>query len=282
MSVELRTVLGGEGYAPLWHAYAAVSGLNWRELMLSGIAAGMEARAERLYLSVCRPYLELLCAWKVPEESGKIASFLAGLLREAVMRLPGCIARSAKSDREDQPACSAQAVLMETAAFLGLEHVARAGWMRVIPAFADGVDAGVETVAEHSVKTAFLAGLLDPDNFGRTFLTGLVHDHAELVIGDLTPGQVKNRAHKNDMECRAYEEMLKHSGLEQNVIARLRQAFFECMEDKSRSAHCVHIADKLDMAMQAMMYERQAGICLEEFLVSSENAFRAYMHNDAI
>ena len=282
MSVELRTVLEWEGYAPLWQAYTAVSGLNWRELMLSGIAAGMEGRAEWLYLSVCRPYLEPLCAWNVPAASGETGRFLGKLLQASVMRLSDCLARVAMRDRGDKLLGSSHAFPIENEAFLGLERVARAGWLRVIPAFANGVDTGVETVAEHSVKTAFLAGLLDPDSFGWTFLMGLVHDQAELVIGDLTPEQVNNRAHKNDMECRAYEEMLEHSGLERNVISRLRQAFFECMEDKTRSARCVHIADKLDMAMQAMLYERQAGICLEEFLVSSENVFRNYMLNDAI
>lgn len=271
MSSELRKVLASNALKPLWDVYAEISWLNWRELMLVGIEAGMDARAEARYLEICRPYLERMHDLTVSDCAQGLERFLGALLCGA-RRVP--FPDNAHDRRDEQYEKIRMTVEMD--GFLGLDCVVRTGWTRVIPKFSGGLGSGVESVALHSVKTAFLAGLMHPEAFGWAFLMGLVHDHAELVIGDLTPGQVRDRAEKTARECRAYEEMLGQSGLALNIITRLRVAFFECMEDMSRAAHCVHIADKLDMAMQALLYEQQTGICLEEFLDSSESVFRVY------
>lgn len=272
MRSELRKVLTGGAFAPLWDVYAAISAWDWREWMLEGLEAGMSELAEARYLERCRPYLARMRDMAVPKCAGGLERFLGTMLCRAAQ-----VSEASDACDLGRERCRLIDETAEMEKFLGLDCVVRTGWTRVIPKFSGGLGTGVETVAEHSVKTAFLAGLMHPEAFGWAFLMGLVHDHAELVIGDLTPGQVRDRAEKTAMECRAYDEMLVQSGLAQNIIARLRVAFFECMEDVSRAAHCVHIADKLDMAMQALLYEQQTGICLEEFLDSSESVFRNYM-----
>ncbi|MBR4985172.1 MAG: HD domain-containing protein [Proteobacteria bacterium] len=281
MGSELRTVLNGECFAPLWQAYMAISRLKWRDLMLAGIASGMSEATERLYLDVCRPYFSSIWGMPKREHTGALEAFLESLMHPSEHILSG-ISTSGEAAGYAMHGVASVQVPDALDAFLGLDHVVRTGWTRVIPAFADGLGTGVETVDEHSVKTAFLAGMMAPEAFGWAFLMGLVHDHAELVVGDLTPGQVRDRRKKMETECSAYGKMLDESGLAKNITARLRLAFFECMEDRTRVAHCVHIADKLDMAMQAMLYERQTSIDLEEFLDSSESVFRNYMPNGAI
>ena len=150
--------------------------------------------------------------------------------------------------------------------FLGLGNVMRSGWMRVIPELKNRSG---ESVAQHSMKTAFYAGCLCSEAFAESFLMGLVHDHAELVVGDLTPEQVRDHSEKIRSECSAYRRMLDEAGLPDAATERLWQAFETCMTGDSSIAHGLHLADKIDMALQALSYERCFHVDLQEFLDSS-------------
>ncbi len=154
--------------------------------------------------------------------------------------------------------------------FFDLKCVARKGWTRVIPAFHAGVGTGVETVNVHCIKTAVLASMLCPEAFEHVFLMGLIHDHAELVIGDLTPSEVSNRAEKNAHEMKVYCDLVDDSELSELSKNRIKQAFDECMTGISIESQWVHIADKLDMALQAHAYEEKFKINLQEFYDSAE------------
>lgn len=158
-------------------------------------------------------------------------------------------------------------------AFWGLWRVPRSGWMRVIP---DLRDKSGESVAQHSFKTAVYAGCLCPEAFAEAFLMGLVHDHAELIVGDLTPAEVQDRSQKQALECEAYRKMLSESGLPDKAAERLWLAFEACMTDKMPVAQWLHGADKLDMALQALTYERRFHVDLREFLDSSEKVWMAH------
>ena len=162
-----------------------------------------------------------------------------------------------------------------------LESVARKGWTREIASFASGIGSGVETVDVHSVKTAILAGLMSESSFERLFLMGLVHDHAEQWIGDLTPSEVVDRAAKKRMELDVYREKIGASGLSEKKKKLMIHAFEMCIEDDSVESCLIHIADKLDMAMQAWAYEREFGIPLQAFFDSAgqdiERAFDKMM-----
>lgn len=153
--------------------------------------------------------------------------------------------------------------------FFALERVARKGWTREIEAFYAGIGSGVETVDIHSVKTAILAGLMGDNSFERLFLMGLVHDHAEQWIGDLTPSEVDDRAAKKRKELNIYREKIEESGLFETKKKLFLHAFEMCMDDMSAESCLIHIADKLDMAMQAWVYERRFGVDLREFFDSA-------------
>ena len=150
--------------------------------------------------------------------------------------------------------------------FLGLGNVPRSGWMRVIPELKNKSG---ESVAQHSIKTAFYAGCLCTDDFSEAFLMGLVHDHAELVVGDLTPEQVSNHGDKIRTECNAYRRMLSEVELPKTAVERLWRSFEKCMTGDSTMTRCLHLADKIDMALQALTYERRYHVDLQEFLDSS-------------
>lgn len=154
--------------------------------------------------------------------------------------------------------------------FFDLKRVARKGWTRAIPAFSAGVGTGVETVDQHCVKTALLASMLCSNSFEHVFLMGLVHDHAELVIGDLTPSEVSNRAEKKALERKVYLELLEASDMPEISKDFFKQAFCECMTDKTVESQWIHVADKLDMAMQAYTYEKRFNLDLMEFYDSAE------------
>ncbi len=154
--------------------------------------------------------------------------------------------------------------------FLSLDRVKRTGWTRTIAAFAPDAETAeqVESVAEHSIKAAFLGICANPEDLGHSFMMGICHDHAEIIVGDIPPQQALSREIKHRMEREAYARMLGEIG-ESPQTSAFGQLFAAYMDAQTRTARIMHIADKLDMALQALTYENRYHITLEEFLVSA-------------
>lgn len=152
-------------------------------------------------------------------------------------------------------------------ALLGLKQVKRTGWTRYLP------PEQVESVADHSYGVALLAWLLCPEGLDRTRVLelSLVHDLAEVVTGDRTPGQTPCQQAKDREETEA--------------LARLMQPFpgnpalgllEEYQRGESPEALWVRAADKLDMALQSRSYEEDYQVDLVEFRRSSQERLEAY------
>lgn len=156
-----------------------------------------------------------------------------------------------------------------------LENVRRTGWTRVIPAFYPEAETAndVETVAVHSIKTAILASALAEKDTVPAFGMGLCHDMAEVLIGDLTPYQVKSVSDKHDAERHAFDSLL--TGLNPHHAEILKASFTAYLDNRTPLAHIVHIADKLDMALQALAYEQRFHIDLHEFYESAEESIKS-------
>ncbi len=137
---------------------------------------------------------------------------------------------------------------------LGLKGVVRAGWIR----------AGVknpESVAAHSWGMAMLATQLCPGdlNFQRVLELCILHDVAEVRVGDITPHDGIAPEEKHRQETKAIQEM----GIEASAI------FEEYEAQETPESQFVRYLDKLDMALQAEIYESQ-NLDLSEFKKAAE------------
>lgn len=145
-----------------------------------------------------------------------------------------------------------------------LKRLERAGWVR----------AGVpdpESVADHSYRVALLALLLAPRlgvETEKTLKIALLHDLAEARVGDLTPADGVAPADKRAREEAAFAAIV--GGLPEGPDL---DALFRAYEDASSpEARIVRQLDKLEMALQALEYERETGLNLTEFWISARAA----------
>jgi len=163
-------------------------------------------------------------------------------------------------------------LLLETAS---LKRVPRAGW------FQRGV-AHVESVAEHSFGTAFVAmALADlvnsetdraPDrgalDLEKVLAMALLHDLAEVRLTDLPVSAVKlfPEEAKSRAEARAISDLL-----EPLPGAARWQALWQEFEDRaSPEGRLVRDADKLEMMVQCLRYEQAGSRGLDEYWASMD------------
>ena len=135
---------------------------------------------------------------------------------------------------------------------LGLKDVLRAGWVRA------GIESP-ESVAAHSWGMSMLALKLAPKelDLARVLSLCIVHDIPEVRVGDLTPHD--DTSNKAQDELRAMTEMAPEwVGL-----------FEEYEQGQTPEAKFVKQLDKLDMALQAEIYQTKFGISLDEFIESA-------------
>lgn len=156
---------------------------------------------------------------------------------------------------------------------LPLWNVKRTGWTRTVPAFHPDTETAeqVENVAQHSYKTALLAAALCPEYPVEAFVMGIIHDLAEIQIGDIPPAQVKNKSQKHAEECKAFRTLIGSSPCQPETAQKLISLFDTYTHDDTHLANIVHTADKLDMAFQALHYECLYHLDLQEFLDSAQN-----------
>lgn len=130
-----------------------------------------------------------------------------------------------------------------------LKQTPRKGWL---------AKAGIErpeSVADHLYRTAMMALVFSygrPDLDKRRLLEmALIHDLAEITIGDLMPEEkIGSKA-----ELRAELKII--SSLESRVRKRLALLLTEYHDGRSPEAIMLKQIDKLEMALQAREYERE-------------------------
>jgi len=148
-----------------------------------------------------------------------------------------------------------------------LKQVYRRGWLeRDIP------PERCESVAEHSYAVAILALLLS-DHFPhldllRVLELALLHDFGEIDAGDITPADGVSREEKQRRELASLRRVLEQWPGRDRYLA----LYDEYLQGKSAEARFVHQLEKLEMALQAAVYQRQGLAVLGEFLASAEQA----------
>ena len=149
-------------------------------------------------------------------------------------------------------------------AALDLKNVMRQGWIE---------KAGIarpESVADHSYATSIITmALADADgslDAGRAIRMALLHDLAECITGDITPGQMSPEE-KSALERKAMDSILDR--LPEPLRLTYDSIWQEYLERKTPESILVHDADHLEMALQASRYaDRMPAEVLEEFLES--------------
>ena len=135
---------------------------------------------------------------------------------------------------------------------LGLKNVLRAGWVKAgIPS--------PESVAAHSWGMSMLALKLAPKelDLARVLSLCIVHDISEVRVGDLTP--------HDDTSTKAQDELKAMTEMAPEWVG----LFEEYEQGQTPEAKFVKQLDKLDMALQAEIYQAEFGISLEEFIESA-------------
>lgn len=119
-----------------------------------------------------------------------------------------------------------------------------------------------ESVADHSCGVAYAALLLldlvdDRLDRAKTLAMAIAHDMPESVTGDLSLGGSKNLppGAKATAEQAAMDELL--GGLDFGGAWRARWDEFEALE--TAEARLVRDADRIDLLVQALAYERTTG-----------------------
>lgn len=136
--------------------------------------------------------------------------------------------------------------------WMKLKHLSRQGWIR------HGIS-HPESVASHSWSMGVLAITLCPEHLDleKIMKMCLLHDLAEVVIGDITPEE--HIPNKQELEHQAFQK-----------IAHMHLTYFEEYEaGQTEEAQFVKCMDKLDMALQSLVYEHEFGLSLEQFRESA-------------
>ena len=148
-----------------------------------------------------------------------------------------------------------------------LKQTARTGWLqRGVP--------NAENVAAHSFGVAYAALLLlqqinESLDSSKVLTMALLHDLPEGLTTDIpTPAwRYLPPGIKSDVERRAMQEILGEDSSEaHSPTADLMAAWEELHANETAEARLVHDADKIDMFLQALVYEEQtANRHLHEF-----------------
>ena len=146
-----------------------------------------------------------------------------------------------------------------------LKRTVRSGWVQ------RGI-ADAEDVAAHSYGVAFTALMLAQVvphalNLEKVLIMALLHDLPEGLTTDIptTAWKYLPQGLKTEVERGAMDEILG----ETPFSAPFMMYWEELHQKKTQEALLVHDADKLDMYLQALIYERQRGNRqLEEFWIA--------------
>ncbi|ARV57717.1 phosphodiesterase [Nostocales cyanobacterium HT-58-2] len=156
--------------------------------------------------------------------------------------------------------------------FSHLKHLYRQGWLRhgIEPKYC-------ESVAEHSFCVALLALFLAEEyplelDTTKVIRMALIHDLGEIYAGDFTPKDTIKRHEKYQLEKQSILQVLKKlpHGLEWIAL------WEEYEKGESTEAQFVHQLDRLEMALQASVYEHLGLANLSVFFESANQALSGH------
>jgi len=132
-----------------------------------------------------------------------------------------------------------------------LKKISRQGWIDKL-----SLD-NPESVADHSYSMAIIGMVIsDLQNYNSEKILKMIllHDLAESKIGDYTPKQL-SKEKKNKLENNAFHEIINN--LPDLIKSQYLQIWQEYQEHNSPESKIVHQIDRVEMALQAKIYEKE-------------------------
>jgi putative hydrolase of HD superfamily len=150
---------------------------------------------------------------------------------------------------------------------LNLKNISRQGWIDKLSM------EHPESVADHSYSMAIMGMVIsDLENYDSEKILKMIllHDLAESKIGDYTPNQI-SKENKIKIENNAYDEII--STLPDAIKLQYGKIWKEYQKQESPESKIVHQIDKLEMVLQAKMYQKEGAPAeaIESFFKSAEN-----------
>jgi len=147
-----------------------------------------------------------------------------------------------------------------------LKKISRQGWIDKL-----SLD-NPESVADHSYSMAVISMVIsDLENYNSEKIIKMVllHDLAESKTGDYTPEKL-SKEKKNKLENNAFNEIVKN--LPNLIKSQYLQIWQEYQENTSIESKLVHQIDKLEMVIQAKIYQKDgySEEKLESFIESAK------------
>ncbi|KAI6686244.1 hypothetical protein NL676_032157 [Syzygium grande] len=150
-----------------------------------------------------------------------------------------------------------------------LKTTKRKGWIN------QGID-GPESIADHMYRMALMALIAD-DLPGldreRCIKIAIVHDIAEAIVGDITPADGVPKEEKSRREQAALDEMCQVLGGGMRA-EEIKELWAEYENNSSLEANLVKDFDKVELILQALEYEIEHGMVLDEFFLSTAGKFQ--------
>jgi len=145
-----------------------------------------------------------------------------------------------------------------------LKKIPRQGWIE---------KAGInnpESVADHTYSLTVMAMVLSELNHldsNKAIKMSLLHDLAESITGDITPG-IMPKDEKTMLENNAMNKILKK--LPDDIQEKYQTIWKEYQDNQTKEAQLIHDLDKLEMALQAKIYSNHmSSETLKQFLHSA-------------
>ena len=151
--------------------------------------------------------------------------------------------------------------------FSQLKALFRQGWLR------RGIPKDqCETVAEHTLGVTLLALFLADAHFphldqGKLLRMGLLHDFGEIYAGDIVPGKM-SLEDKHTLEKQSVERVFARLPKGRDYLATWQE--FE--DGRTPEARFLKEIDRLEMGLQASVYEQEGQVDLSVFFDSTDKA----------
>ena len=150
---------------------------------------------------------------------------------------------------------------------LNLKNISRQGWIDKLSM------EHPESVADHSYSMAIMGMVIsDLENYDSEKMLKMIllHDLAESKIGDYTPHQI-SKENKITIENNAYDEII--DTLPDAIKLQYGTIWEEYQNQESPESIIVHQIDKLEMVLQAKMYQKGGAPkeAVESFFKSAES-----------